>query len=689
MYLNSHSQTDFDDIRFTSGDGNRLLDYWRESYASSSSAIFWVEVSDNLDYDTTIYMYYGNPSVSTTSNGASTFIQFDDFNDGSIASFWAKAPGTGTITETGGNLRLSVAAGVNGDWWSGSTEYAPLVYSNAPTTRFDAVVRLNTYTVNLLTHAGIMIYQDRNNAYTHGRYRSSTVNNYNIEKIINDVGYGSQGSYASTATGTLLKVKYLTGTYHFELSLDNGYSWARLKSESELRPPYIGLFAKEWGANSLDALFDYWYVKKTTYDPEPSHISWSGEEYVSMDDWGYRKLHTIQGSSGAGTNYQVRITAHYGSGTDSGEHVYLNSHSQTDFDDLRFTDASGSVLLDYWMESYSASSLAVFWVEVKDSLDTSSDVYIYYGNPGVGTASNGAATFIQFDDFNDNSVSGSWSQSKPVGAITEQWGSSLVMSIGSANNGDWWGGTTEYAPIIYKTAPSNNYAAVTKLSTYSVNQDTQAGIMAYTNRDNAYRHGRYRSASYNGYRIEKIISNVGYGSIASYSSTTMNTELRIRELGSYKYYDISFNGGSSWINMLYTTELNPTYLGLFTKEWGTSTIDSIFDFWYVRKCIGSEPTHGAWGNEESTSAAGRGTLESTGDYLYVTGIPSGVQWNGPSFLQTLPSVFKLADFGSFSTNISLLHGGTPARMTKTSVCLYDPQKRPVLRLMVRDGSASL
>lgn len=691
VYLNSHCQTDFDDIRFTTSDGSTLLDYWRQSYVSSYAAIFWVEVKDDLDYDTTIYLYYGNPTVSTTSNGASTFIQFDDFNDGTLASFWATAPGTGTISETGGNLKLSVAAGVNGDWWGGSTEYAPLVYSNAPTSRYEAVVRLNSYTVNLNTHAGIMIYQNRNNAYTCGRYRSSSMNNYNVEKIINDVGYGGQGSYSSTAMGTLLRAKYLGGTYYFELSLDDGYTWHRLKSESELRPPYIGLFAKEWGSYSLDAVFDYWYVRKSNYDPEPSHDGWGGEEYVSMTSWAYRKTHTIQGSSGAGTDYQIRITAHYGAGTDSGEHVYLNSHSQTDFDDLRFTDATGTVLLDYWMESYSASNQAVFWVEVKDSLDTASNVYIYYGNPSVGSASNGAATFLQFDDFNDNSVSGSWTQSKPVGAITEQWGSSLVMSIGSTVNGDWWGGTTEYAPIIYRAAPSTNYAAVTKLSTYTVNDNTHAGIMAYNNRDNAYLHGRYRSSSYNYYRIEKIISNTGYGNIASYSSTTMNTELRIREIGSYKYYDISFNGGSSWTNMLYTTELNPTYLGLFTKEFGSSTIDSIFDFWYVRKCIGSEPAHGAWGNEERYIGTGQGNLEQvsadTGDYLRVTGIPSGVEWNGPSFLQTLPSIFKLDDFGSFSTNISLLHGGTNARMTQTSVCLYDTQKHPVFKLMVRDGSA--
>lgn len=44
----------------------------------------------------------------------------------------------------------------------------------------------------------------------------------------------------------------------------------------------------------------------------------------------------IYPASGAGTDYQVKIIAHYGNGTDNGADVYLNGHCRNDFGDVRF-----------------------------------------------------------------------------------------------------------------------------------------------------------------------------------------------------------------------------------------------------------------------------------------------------------------------------------------------------------------
>jgi hypothetical protein len=78
---------------------------------------------------------------------------------------------------------------------------------------------------------------------------------------------------------------------------------------------------------------------------------------------------------------------------------------QADFDDLRFTNASGTTLLSHWRETYTATS-AVVWVKVP-SLAASGDtsVYAYYGNASAGDASSGTTTFEVFDDFEDNSIS--------------------------------------------------------------------------------------------------------------------------------------------------------------------------------------------------------------------------------------------------------------------------------------------
>ncbi|MEM0162744.1 MAG: hypothetical protein QXO62_06750, partial [Thermoproteota archaeon] len=76
-----------------------------------------------------------------------------------------------------------------------------------------------------------------------------------------------------------------------------------------------------------------------------------------LQGWMYRKSHVINSASGAGTGYQVKIVAYYGSGTDSGNTVYLNSRCKTDFSDVRFTASDGVTLLNYWTESVTASSV--------------------------------------------------------------------------------------------------------------------------------------------------------------------------------------------------------------------------------------------------------------------------------------------------------------------------------------------
>lgn len=111
---------------------------------------------------------------------------------------------------------------------------------------------------------------------------------------------------------------------------------------------------------------------------------------------GYYKSHTITGSSdGLQTNYQIPITVNYGSGTDSGDTVYLNSRPLADFSDVHFKAANNSTELDFWIESSTDSSTADFWVEVPNipaSPDTTT-IYIYYGS-GVAQTNSAGNTFL-------------------------------------------------------------------------------------------------------------------------------------------------------------------------------------------------------------------------------------------------------------------------------------------------------
>ncbi|MHA2066445.1 MAG: DUF2341 domain-containing protein, partial [Candidatus Thorarchaeota archaeon] len=152
-----------------------------------------------------------------------------------------------------------------------------------------------------------------------------------------------------------------------------------------------------------------------------------------LSGWEYRKSHTIEGSLGAGPDYQIKVIVHYGSGIDIDENVYCNSLSKSNFDDIRFTDDNGTTELAHWRESYYDSDNATFWVRVEDNLDVSQSIFVYYGNPEAITSSNGDATFLFFDDFNDGSFdTNKWYETHNGGSYAES-GGTLVISGGVTN----------------------------------------------------------------------------------------------------------------------------------------------------------------------------------------------------------------------------------------------------------------
>jgi len=103
--------------------------------------------------------------------------------------------------------------------------------------------------------------------------------------------------------------------------------------------------------------------------------------------WSRRAPVTISNSGSALTDYQVRVDVTY------------DADMQSNFDDVRFTDSNGITLLSYWRESYTVNTSAVFWVKVSPVPAGDSTIYMYYRNAGVSSTSNGANTFVFFDDF--------------------------------------------------------------------------------------------------------------------------------------------------------------------------------------------------------------------------------------------------------------------------------------------------
>jgi len=148
---------------------------------------------------------------------------------------------------------------------------------------------------------------------------------------------------------------------------------------------------------------------------------------IPLTGWAYCKSVIINGSAdGELTNYQVPVRVYRTTGTDGTEamgtftagKVYVSTKCATDYDDIRFTKADGTTLLDYWIEE-SDSSDATIWVEV-DTIPVSDGtvtIYIHYGKATASAVSNGANTFIFFDDFTGVDHTG-WTDPNSIFTVT-------------------------------------------------------------------------------------------------------------------------------------------------------------------------------------------------------------------------------------------------------------------------------
>jgi len=107
----SDMQTDFDDLRFIKfSDNSTELDYWIENKSDSSWATVWLELRDNITTtnQTLAWMYYGNATATSNSNGTNTFDFFDGFDTfsgwtGDTGDYAAATDGTRTVLKVTGS----------------------------------------------------------------------------------------------------------------------------------------------------------------------------------------------------------------------------------------------------------------------------------------------------------------------------------------------------------------------------------------------------------------------------------------------------------------------------------------------------------------------------------------------------------------------------------------------------------
>ena len=318
--------------------------------------------------------------------------------------------------------------------------------------------------------------------------------------------------------------------------------------------------------------------------------------------WTCRKSHLITASAGAGTNYQVKITVHYADGADSGGDVYCNSKCRTDFGDIRFTDNDGSTELDYWMESKVDSNNAVFWVEVRDTLESDATIYVYYNNAAQTTTSNGDNTFPFFDDFEDSSIdTNKWTTYGTAGKVTET-GGNLVLTSSGVNAGAK-GKTnfnTGYALRTKSKLVSGLYGWMNCWSLYPTQLTDY--ILAWENlgSPNKWQSGTGKNGSADLW-LSAISADNNFHIWESRRISTSSSKVLIDDGAFHEHVDSAD---------IPTIDLPANF---YTAGSPTSVIN--IDWCLFRKCIATEPAHSTWGGSEIILQSLTETLTKTSTVL--------------------------------------------------------------------------
>ena len=264
----------------------------------------------------------------------------------------------------------------------------------------------------------------------------------NIEQVVVDVGNLNAPNFAQITTHneTNLKIGYWhyteqndTTTFFWNASETIGYHY-ETRYNLDWKPSKMQFFKRtsteykenmgeinipKYGSKPKDATYNgtKWFRIEYETPMNAHNDGWGSDGRIGLNlsgvvfdpfwdaTWGYRKNHTICNSTGAGTNYQVKIVVVNGSDSDSGDTVYIDNKTRSDFGDVRFINTTNTGAYDNLLLEVNTGINATFWVEITENLDsTNHTIGVYYGKPEATNTSDGDSTFLLFTDFNDYAI---------------------------------------------------------------------------------------------------------------------------------------------------------------------------------------------------------------------------------------------------------------------------------------------
>jgi hypothetical protein len=386
-------------------------------------------------------------------------------------------------------------------------------------------------------------------------------------------------------------VRQKLGQYKYLIDRTTGNNendFANWDNENNLFQSYGTTTSADWYSNpsELNELFDSVYAAGKIYHFyfHPKWYDWSSTNIIT-EHLDYIKDKTDVWYVGLGALYQY----HFISVLLETEMLKVEPMSKCrfDFGDIRFTRDDGVTLLDYWMESKVNGDWAVFWVEVPDDLSEEPVmIYIYYGNPDATSISNGTNTFPFFDDFEDDIYTDKWFV---LGGTWIESGGLLTQSASG------------YRALKSKTETlTNNLAVESKVKT-SGNEAFAIGAKSASSTSSGRDNVVYAEAHgfYNRLRTEFYDGTTMYSSAVSVNvDNDVFYILKLTIIGdTATSYFLDLNR-----NQLATVSYTCHVSTLGEKIQLQSYSSAAWDWIFVRKYVSPEPSHGAWGNEESATS---------------------------------------------------------------------------------------
>ncbi len=310
----------------------------------------------------------------------------------------------------------------------------------------------------------------------------------------------------------------------------------------------------------------------------------------------------------------------------------------SDCSDLRFADESDNEL-SYWIEDGTCNSAyTVVWIKVSTT-NGDKKIFMYYGNSGATSVSNGDDVFPFFDDFEGTSidsskwsvVSGTWSIEDGTLKYTDSGGDSFIVGQFSTT----WNTKTYVAETRYKVED--------KIYSWG-----GIGIDSTDDASSFYRTalGYSGSLSCDIHRVQKKWTPYNDECVSGWEtnhwfvlriyqdSSNVYGEFREGEYGS-TYYDLNND------NQLADTSLSSGKIVLTGYK-----ADVWYDWVFVRKYVETEPTYSV-GEEQYTSTEN---------------LPPTIEISSPEnttyYTDNIDFIFKVTDDNSTTFHVKAWFGST-------------------------------